>query len=327
MRGGPPADAGDLHRLVVADHRRQRAAPLPLQLLGLGDRHAQADRDVVGEVVAADRHHRRVPQAAALEDGEVGRAAADVDQRHAELLLVGGQHGFARGELLEHRLLDVHARLVHRRDDVLRGRGAAGDDVDVHLEAGAGHADRVADAVLVVDDEVLGQDVDDLAPARQADGARRVDGPAHVVARDLPVLAGHRHDAAAVEALDVRARQRDVRVVDLDARRELRLLDRLADRLDGGLEIHDGAAADALRIGDAETDDLDLAAAHHFADNGRHLRRAQVEPDEVPLFTSHDASTYRCGREPGSWPVAAGAAAGAASGAAVCRRRGRDGPT
>ncbi len=52
--GRPAADAGHVHRLVVADHGRERAAAPALQLLGLGDRHAQADGDVVGEMVAAE---------------------------------------------------------------------------------------------------------------------------------------------------------------------------------------------------------------------------------------------------------------------------------
>ena len=61
----------------------------------------------------------------------------------------------------------------------------------------------------VVDHEVLRQHVEDLAAAGQADGPGRVDGAPHVVARDLAVLAGHRDHAAAVEALDVRARTAD----------------------------------------------------------------------------------------------------------------------
>ena len=81
----------------------------------------------------------------------------------------------------------------------------------------------------------------------------------------------------------------DVGVVDLDARREFGVLDGLPDRLDRGLLVHHGAAADALRLGHAQPDDLDLAIAHDLADDGRHLRRPEVEPDQVPLFSSHDS--------------------------------------
>ena len=129
----------------------------------------------------------------------------------------------------------------------------------VDLEPGAGHADRRADAVLFVDDEVLRQHVQDLAAGRQRHGLRRLDRAPHVVARDLAALAGHGDDAAAVEALDVRARHRQVHGVDLDAGHQLGLFDRLLDRLDGGLEVDDHAAADAARLGDADADDVEAS--------------------------------------------------------------------
>ena len=65
---------------------------------------AQPDGDVVGEVVAADGEHARVPEAAPLEDREVGRAAADIDERDAELLLVRGQHRLGGRQLFDHRV-------------------------------------------------------------------------------------------------------------------------------------------------------------------------------------------------------------------------------
>ncbi len=163
----PAADARHLHRVVFVDHARERAAALALDFFRVGHRRAEADRDVVGEVIAADADDRGVPEAAALVNGDVGGAAADVHQRDAELLLVVGEHRLARGELLDDGLGHGDARAVHARDDVLRGALAAGDDVDVHLEARARHADRRADAVLLVDDEVLRQDVENLAARRQ----------------------------------------------------------------------------------------------------------------------------------------------------------------
>ena len=54
-------------------------------------------------------------------------------------------------------------------DDVLRGRRRRGDDVHAGLEAHAGHAERLAHAVLLVDRVVLRQHVDDLAVLRDVD--------------------------------------------------------------------------------------------------------------------------------------------------------------
>ena len=49
------------------------------------------------------------------------------------------------------------------------------DDVHARLEAHARHADRLLDAVLIVDDELLRQHVQDVLVDRQRDGARRVE--------------------------------------------------------------------------------------------------------------------------------------------------------
>ena len=55
--------------------------------------------------------------------------------------------------------------------------------------------ERLLDAVLVVDDELLRQDVDDLAVERDGDRLGRVDDAGDVRLADLLVL--HRHDALA----------------------------------------------------------------------------------------------------------------------------------
>ena len=78
-------DAGDFHRFVFGHERGQGASGSALELLGVRDRHPQADGDVVGEVIATDRQHARVPEAAPLEDREVRRAAADIDERDARV--------------------------------------------------------------------------------------------------------------------------------------------------------------------------------------------------------------------------------------------------
>ena len=245
-------------------------------------------------MVAANRHHSRVPQAAPFEDGKIGRAAADIHDCHAEFLLILGQHGVARRELFEDGLLDADARAIHAGHEILRRRGAAGHDVDVDLEPRSGHPHRIVDAVLFIDHEILGQHVQDLASARQADRASRLDGPPHVVARDFPVLAGDRHDTPAVEAFDVGARQAEIDVVDLDAGRQFGFVDGLANRLHGRLDVDHRAAPDALRIGDTEADDADVATVEEFADDRGHLRGADVESDQMPLFASHSSSPAMC---------------------------------
>ena len=103
---------------------------------------------------------------AAAEHRDVGGAAADVHQAHAELPLVLGEHRQARGQLLEHHVLDLQPAALHALDDVLRRAVGAGDDVHLGLEPHTRHADRIADAFLAVDDEFLRQHVQDALIGR-----------------------------------------------------------------------------------------------------------------------------------------------------------------
>ena len=103
--------------------------------------------------------------------------------------------------------------------------------------------------------------------------------------------------------------------VDFDARHQLGFFDRLFDRIDRRLEVDDHAAPDTARFGDAETDDVEAVAFEQLADDGRHLRRADVETDQVSLFARHATppACVFCRAEPA--PDAAPASGRAARGA------------
>ena len=169
--GLAPADARHLDDLVLADHLRGRTTKAALDGLRLVLRRAQPHGDVVREVLAADGDDRGVLDGAAVEDGDVRGAAADVDEGDPQLLLVLGQHAQGRGELLEHDVGDVQRALLRATHDVLSARDSARDDVDLGLEAHPAHTEGLLDAVLIVDDEFLGQDVAhsaDLPSSRSA---------------------------------------------------------------------------------------------------------------------------------------------------------------
>ena len=97
----------------------------------------------------------------------------------------GVEHRLGRRERLEHEVGDVQAAALAALDDVLRRGDRGGDDVDLGLEPHARHAERLADAVLVVDDELLRQHVQDLAVHRQRDRARGVEHALDVAAAHL----------------------------------------------------------------------------------------------------------------------------------------------
>jgi hypothetical protein len=135
--------------------------------------------------------------------------------------------------------------------------------------------------------------VQDLASGRQRDCLRRLDRPPHVIAADLPVLSGDGDHAAAVESLDVRARQREVDGIDLDAGHQFRLVDRLLDRFDCRLEVDDDTAFDPARLGNADAGDVEAAILQRLADDADDRGRPDVEADNVFLFTRHRSSCAR----------------------------------
>src|SRR3989454_107273 len=285
----PAADGRHVHRLLRRHQRRQRA-PVPLlHVLGGGRWRAEADRDVVRDVVAAERQDGRVPDRAVAEERDVSRSTADVHDDDAELFLVLVQDGVTGGQRLEDDVVHGETRTIHRADEVLDRGHRGGDDVHLDLEAHARHADGIADPLAVVHDEVLGQDVDDLAVLRQVDRARGVHGTLDVRRVHLAVLAGDGDDAAAVDATDVAAGDARVDACDLDACHLLGLADGGLDCLHRGVDVDDDSAPEAARGRGADADDVEAAVRGRLGDHRADLRRAHVEPDDriLSLRASH----------------------------------------
>src|SRR3990172_4454811 len=184
--------------------------------------------------------------------------------------------------------MSVEPGLVRALDDVLRARHRGGHDVDLRLEAHPAHAERLADPVLVVDDELLRDHVDHLAVHGDRHRLGRVDHAAHVALPHLAVL--HRHDPVGVEAADVTAGDARVDGRDLAVGHELRLFDGALDGLDGCLDVHHHALAQTPGRVRADAHDVHAALAA-FGDDGADLRRSDVETDDQLVVACHDPLT------------------------------------
>ncbi len=113
---------------------------------------------------------------------------------------------------------------------------APGDDMDFHLQPHAAHAQRLLDAFLPVDAELLLEDVQDLLVARQADRARcfhRTNdvGVCHFLVFDLDHAVG-------IGAADVAARNAGIDIAYLAVRHQLGLFQRALDGADRGVDVH-----------------------------------------------------------------------------------------
>ncbi len=184
-------------------------------------------------------------------DDQVGGTGTDVDETNAEFALVCLQHGIGAGERLENGIVNVNARAVQRRDNVLSGGRARGDDVYAYLELASHQTRRVAHAALTVENEFLRQQVKSLAVLGHIDAARFFYRLTNVFAADLAGARTETDSAVTVDAADVRARNTHDGVLNRRLRHVLRFFHRLLDGGDRLVEIGDDAFAHAARVSDA----------------------------------------------------------------------------
>src|SRR5262249_22670385 len=127
----------------------------------------------------------------------------DVEQRDADLALVGAQRRFSSGQPFEQRVIDLDPGAVCSGDGALRPGLRGRDHMNADLEPRARHAKWVAHATFAVDDVLLRQDVQKLAIRGDHHRPRALDGLAHVVTADLARPRTESDTAAAVDAFDL----------------------------------------------------------------------------------------------------------------------------
>ena len=111
----------------------KRGPLLDLEFFGAGDRDAEADRDVVGDVVAADCQHPAVAYGPVEVDDVIGDAAANIHHERSGLFLVVVEHDLCGGQGVDHHVLDDDVAFLHAPDGILHPRSDAMDDVKIRL--------------------------------------------------------------------------------------------------------------------------------------------------------------------------------------------------
>ena len=81
----------------------------------------------------------------------VNGAAADIDDQHAEILLVLADDNLRARQGIEHHVFHFQGDLLDATDRVLHPRADAVDDVIIRFQLRAQHADRRQHAILAVD--------------------------------------------------------------------------------------------------------------------------------------------------------------------------------
>ena len=202
---GKPGIVFQQNRLARQTIAEGDAAFLDLELLRARHRDAQTHRDVVRNVIAADREHAALFHRAVDIENVIGRAAADIDDERAEIFLMLGEDDLGGRERGEDHILHIQRQFFHATDRVLDPRSHAVDDVKIGLQLLAEHADRIEHAILPVDVIMLDDGVQKRVLRRNAHFARVDLHVLDILLVDLVAIFRQDDAAAIVEALDVRA--------------------------------------------------------------------------------------------------------------------------
>lgn len=226
--------------------------------------------DVGGDDVAAEGDDGGMSDDSVVEYGDVGGAAADIDQGDTGLFFFVGEHGLGAGDRFEGEIADFESGFFDAAEQVVDGSNLACNDVEVGLEAHAAHPDRIANALLVVHREFLRKYVDDFVARGQHELEHVVDEPVDVAAADFGVVAVAGQQSAVLEAFDVLASDADLHDAEFHAGLPFGYFDGFFDRVYRFFDVADHAAQDACAFDLAEAEHLKFAvfvsSAGHAAD-------------------------------------------------------------
>jgi len=235
-------------------------------------------------MVATQADHPRVANGVVQENRHITGPSAHIDEGHAQVLFVMIQHRFRGSQRFQHYILNMEAGAFAALDDILDGRNGPRYNVDLGFKPDPGHADRVVDPFLVIDDELLRKHVQNLPVKGQSDGAGGIHNAIHIGLGDLPALDGD--NAVTVEALDVGSRNPCEDRGNLAAGHQFRFIDGLADRMNGLVDIDHHASAQANRRVGPHADDIDPFRGH-FPHYRADFRGPEVKADDQFLSFSH----------------------------------------
>src|SRR5581483_741256 len=279
----PVAHAGNFKGGILGKKRGGSAAVMPLDFLRLRDGSPEADGQVVGEVIAADRHRARVAHDPSAVNDELRRSAADIQQAATQFAFVLSERGFRGSQGLENRVADQNARPVCRRDEILRRGNRRGDHVDIGFEPLPDHSDGIANAVMRVNNELVRQYVEHLAILRKRDVPRSIDCVANVLALNVARAVAERDASPAVHSPNVRSGDADQCRLDRHSANAFRLLGGAANRTDRGIQIDDEALAQPLRLGGSKREEFHLFL-RNFGNQRAGLCASDVQPDDIAIL-------------------------------------------
>src|SRR5678815_3710211 len=182
-----------------------------------------------------------------------------------------------RDRSVKDHIFDVQLHSFDQADGVLQPVEFAADHMHVHFDARAEHADRIADTVLPIDQEMLADGVDYTVVRRQIDGLGVFDDVLDILGGDLAVGGHHRMHTAVVKAPNVGSGYPEVHTANLRVSHLLGVDDRLANVLFHDFGIGDLPFAHAPRPALPDPHDIDGAFHANFTNHDANFGGADFQ--------------------------------------------------
>ena len=235
--------------------------------------------------VRTDRNRRHIAYYIVEIDRNVGHIGTHIDHCDTLLFLVRFEQGLGRNQRINVDSQRLDTQLQHRICQALNGGTQAQNEVEGRREAFAERADRIGHLFVAIDDEILGDTLQNhLVFARCAHLLHTRIEFVDIALADAVRVVAHSHPIVMAGAADKLARNAKIGLEHLDIQLFLELIDGRFERLGRKFDIVDRATADALRL--LAYDCLN----HHFAVGTAHCRccghvvRAEVNCHYVVLL-------------------------------------------
>ena len=232
-----------------------------------------------------------------FEDCDVRRTAANIDQCNTDFLFFFIEDRVARRKWFEHDIANAKACALDTVVNILDCCDESVDDVNACFQANTRHTDRLVDAVLSVDDELLRYDMQNFAVTRQMDFFRVVHQAHDIVCADLAIGIADRYYATRLERLDVITRNAYDNLTDLDAGLRFSFRDRFLDRADSLINVGHHAARQSIgrRMADAEDRHRVRLVERDRCNDRAHFCCADIESDnDLSGFIAARQPVHRC---------------------------------
>src|ERR1700730_11980047 len=123
-------------------------------------RDFQADRDIIRNVVTADRKHSALFNCSIDINDKIGSSSADIDQDCSQLFLVFFQNGLSRRKRVDDHIGRLEFQFFYTTNLVLNPSADSINDVKIRLQFLPQQTDRIEDSVLPIDVVVLNNRVE-----------------------------------------------------------------------------------------------------------------------------------------------------------------------